>query len=236
MAIGTLSVGADTFDADGNMTWFRESTLEVPRQSIVVLAGLPGAGKTTTLRRLADARPQGVLMLDSEEVAGRLRILPVPYRVLRPLVHAVHLARVLCAATTPAVCLLTTDPMSSFWRRLVLHLAARCTRRSLDVVLIEATVAEALHGQQRRGRPLSRRRMQRHVRRWRRLRDRPDGPSLVASCAVISRAEAGALKGVALGSPNGKSLRSAASVAAAHGLATYDPPLRPPTRPRRGGS
>jgi len=215
MAIGTLPVGADTVDADGNLTRFRESTLQVPRQSIVVLAGLPGAGKTTTLRRLAGARSEGVLMLDSEEVAGRLRVLPVPYRVLRPLVHAVHLARVLCAATTPAVCLLTTDPMSSFWRRLVLHLAAWCTRRSLDVVLIEATVAEALSGQERRGRVLSRRRMRRHVRRWRRLRDRPDGLALVASCTVLSRAQAGALQGVALGSPKGHSSGRSDPVAAA---------------------
>jgi DNA replicative helicase MCM subunit Mcm2 (Cdc46/Mcm family) len=184
-----------------------ELVLHVPRSSLVVLAGLPGAGKTTLLRRLAATHPEGVLALDAEDVAAGLRDLPVPYRLLRPLVHAVHLARVLRAAATPAACVLTTDPMSAPVRRLVLQLAARATGRSLDLVLVEATVAEALDGQVRRGRTLGRRRMQRHVRRRRRLQGRR--LPLVTSGVAVDRAGAAAVTRVRLGAPGGVSLRPA---------------------------
>jgi len=87
--------------------------LAVPAGSLVVLAGLPGAGKTTLLRRLAAAAPAGVVALDAEDVAARLRARPAAYAVLRPLVHAVHLVRVLVALAGPGRCVLTTDPMTA---------------------------------------------------------------------------------------------------------------------------
>jgi energy-coupling factor transporter ATP-binding protein EcfA2 len=162
--------------------------LAVPTGSLVVLAGLPGAGKTTLLRRLAASAPPGVVALDAEDVAARLRALPVAYAVLRPLVHALHLVRVLVALAGPGRCVLTTDPMTAPLRRLLLGAAARASGRRLHLVLVDATVAEAVAGQDRRGRALGRRRMAVHARRWPRLRAR--GARLAASSVALSRSRA----------------------------------------------
>lgn len=144
--------------------------LRVPTRSLVVLAGLPGAGKTRLWRRLASPRPADVLALDAEQVAETLRSAPLPYAALRPFVHAWHLLRVARALRTSATCVLTTDPMTSRLQRLMLRTVAALTGRSLHVVLVDATAREAVLGQYRRGRTVSRRRMLRHVRRWRRMR------------------------------------------------------------------
>jgi hypothetical protein len=162
--------------------------LAVPTGSLVVLAGLPGAGKTTLLRRLAASAPSGVVALDAEDVAARLRGLPVGYAVLRPLVHALHLARVLVALAGPDRCVLTTDPMTAPLRRLLLRAAARASGRRLHLVIVDATLQEAVAGQDRRGRALGRRRMALHARRWPRLRAR--GGRLAASSVALSRARA----------------------------------------------
>ena len=164
----------------------------MPPRSLVVLAGLPGAGKTTLLRRLDAHGAPGVRALDSEEVADRLRPLVrhVPYRVLRPAVHALHLLRVLRDAATPITCVLTTDPMTSPLRRWLLHLVARSSGRSLAVVLVDATEQQARSGQRARGRTLGPRRMAQHVSRADRLRDRLErtgGMSFVDEVLVLRR-------------------------------------------------
>ena len=169
--------------------------LAIPPGSLVVLAGLPGAGKTTLLRRLSDAQPAGVRALDAEEVAARLRqgAPRVPYRLLRPAVHALHLLRVLREVRGGAACVLTTDPMTSPVRRALLRAAAAGSRRSLHVVLVDATAAQAREGQRSRGRSLGHRRMRRHVLRTARLRtvlERTGGMSFVDDVLVVPRAVA----------------------------------------------
>jgi hypothetical protein len=189
----------------------REQVLTVPAGSLVVLAGLPGAGKTTLLRRLDACAAPGVQALDSEEVAGRLRTLGgrLPYRVLRPAVHGLHLLRVVRAAHGPAACVLTTDPMTSPLRRCVLRLAARSSGRTLAVVLVDATAQQARHGQRSRGRALGARRMARHVSRAEQLRarlDRNGGMSCVDEVLVLPRAVARTTDALAVGG-RGLSLR-----------------------------
>jgi predicted kinase len=169
--------------------------LVVPRRSLVVLAGLPGAGKTTLLRRLRADRVPGVRALDAEDVAQHLRAHArrVPYRSLRPAVHGLHLLRVLRHVRGPAACVLTTDPMTSAVRRLLLGTAARCSGRSLSVVLLEVTEEQALLGQRTRGRALGPRRMARHVARSARLRAalaRTGGMSFVDEVLVLPRVAA----------------------------------------------
>lgn len=148
--------------------------LPVAARSLVVLGGLPGAGKTTLLRRLSTGLPAGVVALDAEEVAARLRpVTPrVSYRVLRPLVHALHLVRVAQAVGSPASVVLTTDPATSRLRRVLFAALARRSGRSLHLVVLDTTVDEAVQGQHQRGRTLSSRRMRRHARRWAALRAR----------------------------------------------------------------
>jgi predicted kinase len=143
--------------------------VRLPARSLVVLAGLPGAGKTTLLRRLTGA--DGVRALDSEDVAAALRRAPVPYRLLRPLVHALHLLRVVLAVHAGHPCVLTTDPCTSPRRRALLRTAARLSGRSLHLVVVDASPAEAGDGRRRRGRDLSPARAARHERRWARLPD-----------------------------------------------------------------
>lgn len=225
------------------------AVLLVPAASLVMLAGLPGAGKTTLLRTLTRNRqPAAMVTLDSEDVAILMRPLPVPYRVLRPVVHAVHIVRVVRAAATPAACVLATDPMSSPVRRLVLYFAARLTGRSLDLVVVDATLAEAVDGQRRRGRALGRHRMARHDRRWGRLRQRRSIPWATSSI-VVDRAEARSLTGVevraALGKdPSPKRIRLAAArpggvrsrvnaAAATAGVRTWANARRSISRPRK---
>ena len=166
--------------------------LAVPAGSLVVLAGLPGAGKTTLLRRLRDARVPGLRAVDAEEVAARLRHCAsrVPYRLLRPVVHALHLLRVVREVLGGADCVLTTDPMTSPVRRALLRAAAAVSGRSLHVVLVDATAAQAREGQRRRGRALGRRRMARHVVRAARLHtalERTGGMSFVDDVLVVPR-------------------------------------------------
>jgi ABC-type cobalamin/Fe3+-siderophores transport system ATPase subunit len=181
--------------------------LAVPAGSLVVLAGLPGAGKTTLLRRLAASAPSGVAALDAEDVAARLRALPVAYAVLRPLVHALHLARVLVALAGPDRCVLTTDPMTAPLRRLLLRAAARASGRHLHLVIVDATLEEAVAGQDRRGRALGRRRMALHARRWPRLRAR--GARLAASSVALSRSRARSVRRLEVGDGGDVALRAA---------------------------
>jgi predicted kinase len=138
--------------------------LHVPPHSLVVVAGLPGAGKTTLVRRLAGR--SSVLALDSEDVARALAGVPLPYRLLRPLVHATHLARVVAALWSGRSRVLTSDPLTSPLRRRLLRTAARLSGRRLVVVLLQASPEQARDGQSCRGRRLSTRRTTRHEVRY----------------------------------------------------------------------
>ena len=106
--------------------------------------------------------------------------------MLRPLVHVLHLLRVVLALVRTAGAVLTTDPLTSRGRRVLLGLAARVTGRRLHVVLLDATVAEAVSGQNRRGRSLGRRRMELHARRWPALR--------TGTCAASRPSSAGSIR------------------------------------------
>src|SRR4029453_3229152 len=72
------------------------AVLRLPAAALLVVAGVPGAGKTTWLSRV---EAPGSLVLDPEPIRARLerRLGPLPYRLWRPLVHAEHVARVLLA-------------------------------------------------------------------------------------------------------------------------------------------
>ena len=107
-----------------------------PHGVLVVVGGLPGSGKTTLLRRLLAEGAPGVVGLDSEDVAARVQAVAVrvPYRVVRPLVHAWHRVRVLRVVAGPAPVVVLTDPWTRpWWRAVVLrtarHRAGRGHRR-----------------------------------------------------------------------------------------------------------
>ena len=74
--------------------------------------------------------------LDSEDIAGVLAPLPLPYRSVRPLVHLVHQLRLLLTLMTPAGRVLSSAPLTSTRRRACFAAAAALTGRRLIVVLL----------------------------------------------------------------------------------------------------
>ncbi|MGH3326616.1 MAG: AAA family ATPase [Streptomycetales bacterium] len=180
--------------------------LHYPRGVVLVVAGLPGAGKTTFIARLFDG--DEVTILDPDHLRQRCgRWLPgVPYQAYRPLVHLAHYRRVastLRRTVVPAkatgqahtvVVHETTRPLARRW------LSGRATRSGRPLHLIALDVPEdvALQGQASRGRALRRAAFQRHCRRWRAFRDtRTAAPERYASVLVLDRAGADALRTVA---------------------------------------
>ena len=128
--------------------------------AVVVVAGLPGAGKTT----LVASEPRA---LDSDALreAWAPWLAPVPYRLWRPLVHAWHWVGIWRALARPEG-VVVVRPFTSAWlRRLVLRRARR-RHPAVHLVVVDATPAEARAGQQARGRSVRDRAMRRHERRW----------------------------------------------------------------------
>ena len=158
----------------------------VPGGVLVVVGGLPGSGKTTLLRRLMAEEPPDVVGLDSEDVAVRLRDagLRVPYRLVRPLVHAWHRVRVLRVVAGPAPVVVLTDPWTRPWWRAAVLSAARRAGRSVRLVLLDASRELAESGQTARGRAIPARSMHRHATRWRTLLQSVEGPDAAAGPAV----------------------------------------------------
>lgn len=140
--------------------------VRVPRRALVVLAGLPGAGKSTLLRRLT--APAGTVVLDSEQVRARLRAaLPaqLPYRWYRPLVHAVHRARIAWFCCTARGLVVAHEPSTRGGTRLMLVLFAVLTVRPRLLVWLHVGPEEALAGQEARGRLIRSRVFRLHVHR-----------------------------------------------------------------------
>jgi predicted kinase len=127
---------------------------------VVVVAGLPGAGKTT----LVAGEPR-VLDSDGVREAWRPRLAPVPYRLWRPLVHVWHLAAVWRALGRPGG-VVVVRPFSSPWLRRAVLRRARRHHPAVHLVVVDATPAQARAGQRARGRAIGERRMRRHERRW----------------------------------------------------------------------
>lgn len=163
-----------------------------PGGVLVVVGGLPGSGKTTLLRRLMAEGQPGVVGLDSEDVAARLHDagLRVPYRLVRPLVHAWHRVRVLWVVAGPAPVVVLTDPWTRPWWRAVVLRAAHRAGRSVRLVLVDASRELAESGQTARGRGIPARSMHRHATRWGELlRDVGSGTG-AAAVTVVDRLRA----------------------------------------------
>jgi predicted kinase len=127
---------------------------------VVVVAGLPGAGKTT----LVASEPRA---LDSDALreAWAPRLAGVPYPLWRPLVHARHWIAIWTALRRPEGVVIVRPFTSERLRRAVLR-RARGHHPAVHLVVVAATPAEARAGQRARGRTLRERAMRRHERRW----------------------------------------------------------------------
>lgn len=175
--------------------------LTVPVRALVVVGGIPGAGKTTLIRRWTGEGCPSLRGHDPEDVRVRWeRWLGDrrAYRLWRPLVYLEHYARLGLALAGRRTVLLQ-DTATRWWVRRALRWAALASRRPVFLVWVDATLAESFAGQRARGRWVRLDSVLRHWRRWSRLRERlhdggdPTEPGY-AGVVMVDRAGAGRLQ------------------------------------------
>jgi AAA domain len=134
--------------------------LAADSQDVVVVAGLPGAGKTT----LVAFEPRA-LDSDAMREAWAPRLTRVPYLLWRPVVHARHWVAI-WRALKRSDGVVVVRPFTSAWLRRGVLRRARRHHPAVHLVVVDATRAQARQGQRARGRTIGRRAMRRHERRW----------------------------------------------------------------------
>jgi len=146
-----------------------------PAARVVLVGGVPGAGKTTAIARVAAERSD-VDALDPEAFRDRIaRLLPdgTAYRAYRPLVHilhALHVLVVLLRGPVPGRTLVVHDPATRPRRRRLFAWLAGT--RGWDPVLLYVDVPRAVArtGQVLRGRVVDPVSFAGHWARWETLR------------------------------------------------------------------
>ncbi|NEY36423.1 AAA family ATPase [Streptomyces sp. PRKS01-65] len=163
-------------------------------RDLVVVAGLPGSGKSTLMRRTVRGR-----RVDSQDTRDRWdRRMPrfLPYAVYRPLVRLAHYAG-LRRALRSGGGVVVHDCGTQAWVRAWLAREARRRGGALHLLLLDVAPGEALAGQRDRGRGVSRYAFRRHraaTARLLRAALRGDLPLGCASAVLLDRAAADALR------------------------------------------
>ena len=150
--------------------------------SVVVVAGVPGAGKTTLIRRAVD--PDAVQVVDTEDLRDARGRAP-------RLLNLRHYARILAALGRPGPVVVHSRGTHAGLRRGIAALAA-AHGRPAHLLLLDADRAAAEAGQRARGRRIAATQMDRQIARWRRMvgRSRALRREGWASVTVLDRAEA----------------------------------------------
>jgi AAA domain len=145
--------------------------------SVVVVAGMPGAGKSTLIRQAVDR--SAVRVVDTDDHRRR-----VP-----ALMYAEHYLRILLAVLgrRPAV---IHSRGTHGWLRRGIALLARLRGREAHLVLLDAGRDEAVAGQLRRGRVIGADEMARQAARWSRLMARRPTGEGWDSVVVLDRSQA----------------------------------------------
>ncbi|HEX2413325.1 MAG TPA: AAA family ATPase [Solirubrobacteraceae bacterium] len=160
-----------------------------PSDAVVVVAGVPGAGKTTLIRRAVDRSEVRVVDTDDRRGEGR-----------RPRLYAGHYARIVGAILGRRPAVIHSRGTLAAPRRAI-ALLARLSGRRAHLVLLDAPRAAAEAGQRRRGRTVPEAEMERQVARWGRLMARiPTGEGW-ASVVVLNREQAAATSELAFIAP-----------------------------------
>jgi GTPase SAR1 family protein len=151
--------------------------------SVVVVAGMPGAGKTTLIRRAVDRDLVRVVDTDDHR------------RGLPALMYVEHYLRILLAVLgrRPAV---IHSRGTHGWLRRAVAVLARLRGRPAHLVLLDAGQQEAEAGQRRRGRVIAPAEMARQAARWRRLMARGHAGEGWTSVVVLDRERAAATSAI----------------------------------------
>jgi predicted kinase len=172
--------------------------LRYPADSLLLVTGMPGAGKTTLIGRLFPAAPSHVL--DTEPIRARWRAhlrTRRGYAVYRPFVHLEHHLRVTRALAGRGP-LVVHETGTRGWLRRALVRRAVAKGRPVHLLALDVTRPVAERGQGARGRRVRRGSMDRHERGFARLlralrcapAEVPLGPGGLSSCLVLDRAAA----------------------------------------------
>jgi predicted kinase len=135
--------------------------------AVVLLAGIPGAGKSTFLRRVF-AGNDAVRVYDSAHIRDRwMPVLGVlPYALWRPLVHLVYYVTLLTAMRPGRGPLVIHDCATRPWARQLIGWRARHAGLPLHLILLDVPGDVARSGQWARGRVVRSSSMEKHCRRW----------------------------------------------------------------------
>jgi hypothetical protein len=147
--------------------------LRFPAGSVLLVAGIPGAGKSTLIGRLFGSTPSDVLVLDSADVRAAFarRLGPaLPYRLYRPLVHTAHYARIAAWVLGPRRNLVVHECGTRDWVRRTVTALAALRLRPAHLLFLDTPPELALAGQRSRGRMIPTRPFRRHSRQSARLR------------------------------------------------------------------
>ncbi|GAA1694131.1 AAA family ATPase [Fodinicola feengrottensis] len=183
--------------------------LRYPAGAVVVIAGIPGAGKSTMMHALfgttgAEPGPAittgGVRVVDSEQARNWWRQLlgtRLPYWLYRPLVHLTALLWARSALRGDGTVVVHDCGTRRWWRALIARWSYR-RPAGVHYVLLDVPVDVALDGQQARNRRVRRRAFGRHLRAWREMvpaSGELTDPDLAhaTSCLVLDRAAASAI-------------------------------------------
>jgi len=166
--------------------------LSLPRNGVVVVAGIAGAGKTTFIRDHADRATTTVV--DPEDLRDGARI-ALPSKLLH-LRHFLLTLRAVVFGDRPVI--IHSRGTSRLLRRVTAG-AAALRGREAHLLLLDAGRAAAEAGQRERGRTISQRRMDRESALWDRVlaAARTSGAlrrERWSSVTVLSREEATALE------------------------------------------
>jgi AAA domain len=169
----------------------RPNALRTTPSRVVLVVGIPGAGKTVLIDRAAGSPEWTVLDLDRfrRRLSPTLRRLPVPYPLF-------VLAIVLAIARKPQVVVESRGTYA--WLRRLVTGCARIRSREAIIVLLDASPGDATAGQVRRGRVAPSGVMRLNTTRWTQLRDAAISGRLSAEgwsqVLVLSRAQASAVQ------------------------------------------